>query len=53
MAEYCDVANPKGGGPCDLPPGHAGDKHATALMNPFIPGKVAFIHEWTVGEVNA
>lgn len=50
MSDYCDVTKPTATGAlrCDLPPNHGGDKHATALMDPFIPGKVAFIHEWTV-----
>jgi hypothetical protein len=49
MTDYCDVTKPTEHGElrCDLPPGHSGDKHATGLMNPFFPGKVAFIHEWT------
>jgi hypothetical protein len=50
VTAYCAITKPGVGGElrCDLPPDHPGDKHAMGLMNPFIPGKVAFIHEWTL-----
>lgn len=52
MTGYCDITSEDGKLRCDLPPKHPGDKHATALMNPFMPGKIAFIHEWTLGQGN-
>jgi hypothetical protein len=51
--EYCNITKVTKSGElrCDLPLGHVGATHATALINPLLPGKVAFIHEWEQGIV--